>query len=136
MLLARLHVSHARKEGTKVKMTQVLNKIKTKLVDIIWNDGYISEASCKKTLQDHHKMVQEVGDKFTVKRDNNIEQIEKVSTEKRQKRETQLDEDISGLIEEYKKKEHTKIGLTEPLWKNWANSKRQVRLKVVKSGCY
>lgn len=126
-ILAKLQVNHARKEGTKVKTSQVLNKIKTKLVDIIWTDGYVSETSCKKTLQDHHKIVQDVGDKFAVKRNNNFEQIEKVSDEKRQKRENIIGEEVKDLIEGYKSKEHSKYEVTEPLWTHWTTHKYEVR---------
>lgn len=126
VLLAKLQVSHARREGTKVKTTQVLNKIKTKLVDIIWTDGYISETACKKTLQDHHKIVQDVCDKFAVKRTTNLEQIKKVSSEKRLKRETSMNEDIQELIENYKAKEHSNYGRTQPLWENWSGMKQEI----------
>jgi len=126
VLLAKLQVSHAGREGMKVKTTQVLSKIKTKLVDIIWTDGYISETSCKKTLQDHHKIVQDVSDKFAAKRSTNIEQIQKVSDEKRVKREMSMKEDIDGLIESYKSKEHSKYENTEPLWSNWARMKQEI----------
>jgi len=126
VLLAKLQVSHAGREGIKVKTTQVLNKIKTKLVDIIWTDGYISETSCKKTLQDHHKIVQDVSDKFAVKRTTNIEQIKKVSDEKRLKRESSMNEDIQELIEAYKSKEHSKYENTQPLWNNWTTMKQEI----------
>jgi PP-loop superfamily ATP-utilizing enzyme len=132
VLLAKLQVSHAGKEGMKVKTTQVLSKIKDKLVDIIWTDGYISETACKKTLQDHHKMVQDVSDKFAVKRTTNIEQIQKVSEEKRLKRESSMNGDIQGLIEDYKKKEHSKYENTEPLWDNWSKMKQEV---IFRSEC-
>ena len=131
MLLAKLQVSHAGKEGMKVKTSQVLNKIKTRLVDIIWTDGYISETSCKKTLQDHHKIVQDVSDKFAVKRTTNVEQIQKVSEEKRLKRETAMNEEIKELIESYKSKEHSKYENTQPLWDNWTNMKQEVILFVI-----
>ena len=130
VLLAKLQVSHAGREGIKVKTTQVLNKIKTKLVDIIWTDGYISETSCKKTLQDHHKIVQDVSDKFAVKRTTNIEQIKKVSDEKRLKRESAMNEDIQELIEAYKSKEHSKYENTQPLWNNWTTMKQEVRFSA------
>ena len=131
MLLAKLQVSHAGKEGMKVKTSQVLNKIKTRLVDIIWTDGYISETSCKKTLQEHHKIVQDVSDKFAVKRTTNVEQIQKVSEEKRLKRETAMNEEIKELIESYKSKEHSKYENTQPLWDNWTNMKQEVILFVI-----
>lgn len=126
VLLAKLQVSHAGKEGMKVKTSQVLSKIKTKLVDIIWTDGYISETSCKKTLQDHHKIVQDLSDKFAVKRTTNVEQIQKVSQEKRLKRETAMNDEIKELIESYKSKEHSKYENTEPLWNNWTNMKQEI----------
>ena len=78
-LLAKLQVTHAGKEGVKIKKAQVLDKIKTKLVDMVWNNGYITDANCKKVLQDHHKTVQEVADKYAQKREANVEQIEKVA---------------------------------------------------------
>ena len=125
-LLARLQVIHAGQEGSRVKTAQVLNKIKTKLVDAIWMDGYVSEAACKKTLQDHHKIVQDVTDKLSVKRTTNIQQVEKVADDRQMKREDELKKEVDELVEEYKKKESSKFEMTEPLWDNWSKSRKQV----------
>ena len=126
-ILAKLQVSHTGKEGTKVKVAQILSKIKTRLVDLLWIDGYVSEASCKKTLQDHHKIVADVAEKFQAKRSVNLEQVEKVQGEKKQRREAQMSEQINKMIEEYKTKEATAFTVTKPIWDKWSNSKRQVR---------
>jgi len=125
-ILAKLQVAHAGKEGTKVKVAQILSKIKTRLVDLLWVDGYVSEASCKKTLQDHHKLVADVAEKFQAKRAVNLEQVEKVQGEKKQRREAQMSEEITKMIEEYKAKEATAFTVTQPIWDKWSNSKRQI----------
>lgn len=126
-LLAHIQVVHASQEGSRVKTAQVLNKIKTKLVDVIWMDGYISEAACKKTLQDHHKIVQDVSDKCSVKKTTNVQQVEKISEERQLKREAELDKDVQEQIETYKKKDNSKFTVTEQLWDNWAKSLKQVQ---------
>jgi len=126
-LLAKLQVSQARKEGTIVKQTQVLDKIKSKLVDMIWQDGYVPEANCKRVLQDHHKIVQDVSDKFATKKENNASNIEKSMVEKKEKKEGVLTQEMNEMVEKYKAEEHSNVEITEPLLVNWNDNKVNIQ---------
>lgn len=126
-LLAKLQVSQARKEGTIVKQTQVLDKIKSKLVDLIWRDGYVPEANCKRVLQDHHKIVQDVSDKFAAKKENNAANIEKMMKDKKEKREAALTQEMNEMVEKYKAEEHSNVEMTEPLLVNWNDNKVNIQ---------